>query len=116
MRRGAVNDPHGSAWRCVAGAAKADLPLPPPPHPCYLADVRPRMNPARKESAMLHTLKKLAYGARVAMSRSGELSQIDVAGLSTQVRSGGDGPPFFYLHSALGETIWLPFLEAWSKQ
>lgn len=65
---------------------------------------------------MFDTLKKLKYGARVLLSRSGELQMVDVAGRQTQVRHGGEGPPFVYLHSALGETIWLPFLEAWSKQ
>src|SRR6516162_4402045 len=65
---------------------------------------------------MFRTLKKLAYGARVLMSRSGELEMIDVAGKPTQMRHAGEGPPFFYLHSALGETVWLPFLEKWSKQ
>lgn len=64
---------------------------------------------------MLNTLKKLAYGARMLLSRSGELSIVDIAGTPTQIRRGGEGPPFFYLHSALGETIWLPFLERWSK-
>ena len=65
---------------------------------------------------MLKTLRKLAYGARVALARGGELSMVDAAGIQTQVRSGGDGPPFVYLHSAIGETLWLPFLEKWSKQ
>lgn len=64
---------------------------------------------------MLNVLKKLTYGARVLLSRSGELAVVDIAGTPTQIRRGGEGPPFFYLHSALGETIWLPFLERWSK-
>ena len=30
---------------------------------------------------------------------------------------GGDGPPFVYLHSTLGESFrWLPFYQAWAKQ
>jgi pimeloyl-ACP methyl ester carboxylesterase len=41
---------------------------------------------------------------------------VDVAGRKIQMQHGGDGPPFVYLHSALGETLWLPFLEKWSKQ
>ncbi|HMP60378.1 MAG TPA: alpha/beta hydrolase [Gemmatales bacterium] len=65
---------------------------------------------------MFRVLKKLAYGARVLLARSGELSVVDVAGVPTQIRRGGEGPPFFYLHSALGETIWLPFLELWSRK
>ncbi len=65
---------------------------------------------------MFEGLKKLRYGARVLLSRSGTLEMIDVAGRQTQIRHGGEGPPFFYLHSALGECIWLPFLETWAKQ
>lgn len=33
---------------------------------------------------------------------------IDVAGKETQVVKGGDGPPLVYLHSAGGETTWMP--------
>ena len=30
---------------------------------------------------------------------------------------GGEGPPFVYLHSTLGESfMWLPFYQAWAKQ
>jgi pimeloyl-ACP methyl ester carboxylesterase len=65
---------------------------------------------------MFDALKKLAYGARVLLSRSGETSLVDVSGRQTQVRHGGDGPPLVYLHSGIGETVWLPFLERWAKQ
>lgn len=65
---------------------------------------------------MFKALQKLTYGARVLLSRSGTLEMIDVAGRPTQMRHGGQGPPLVYLHSALGETVWLPFLEKWSKQ
>jgi pimeloyl-ACP methyl ester carboxylesterase len=65
---------------------------------------------------MLESLKKLRYGARVLLSRSGSLEMIDVAGRKTQMHHGGEGPALVYLHSALGETLWLPFLEQWSKQ
>ncbi len=65
---------------------------------------------------MLNKLKKLTYGARVLLSRSGNLEMIDVAGRPTQVQHGGEGEPFVYLHSALGETMWLPFLEKWARQ
>jgi pimeloyl-ACP methyl ester carboxylesterase len=64
---------------------------------------------------MLDTLKKLQYGARVLLSRNGLLEMIDVHGRPTQVQHGGSGPPFVYLHSALGETLWLPFLDKWSR-
>jgi pimeloyl-ACP methyl ester carboxylesterase len=30
---------------------------------------------------------------------------------------GGEGPPFLYLHSSLGESaLWLPFYQAWAKR
>ena len=65
---------------------------------------------------MFDSLKKIRYGARYLLSRRGNLEMIDVRGRATQVLHGGEGPPFVYLHSALGEAVWLPFLEAWSKQ
>jgi pimeloyl-ACP methyl ester carboxylesterase len=65
---------------------------------------------------MFETLKKLKYGARMLLSRRGELEMIDVCGRPTQVRHGGEGEPFVYLHSALGETSWLPFVEAFAKR
>jgi pimeloyl-ACP methyl ester carboxylesterase len=36
-------------------------------------------------------------------------NSIDVAGKKTQLTVGGDGPPLLYLHSASGETEWMPF-------
>ena len=36
---------------------------------------------------------------------------VDVQGKNTQLTSGGTGPPLLYLHSASGETEWLPFHE-----
>jgi pimeloyl-ACP methyl ester carboxylesterase len=65
---------------------------------------------------MYNAFKKLQYGARMLLSRTGSVEMVDVAGRWTQVRHGGQGPPFVYLHSALGETVWLPFLEKWSRQ
>jgi pimeloyl-ACP methyl ester carboxylesterase len=41
---------------------------------------------------------------------------IDVAGKSTQLTVGGDGPPLMYLHSAGGETDWMPFHELLAKK
>jgi pimeloyl-ACP methyl ester carboxylesterase len=66
---------------------------------------------------MLNTLKKLRYAARVVLSANGgEMETIDVAGRPTELRHGGNGPPFLYLHSTLGESIrWLPFHQAWAK-
>ncbi len=37
-------------------------------------------------------------------------------GRPTVLMHGGDGPPFVYLHSTLGESFrWLPFYQAWAK-
>jgi len=34
-----------------------------------------------------------------------------IAGKKTQLTIGGSGPPLLYLHSAGGETEWMPFHE-----
>lgn len=67
---------------------------------------------------MFKTLKKLKYGARVLLSRSkGQPETVEIAGRPTVIRHEGDGPPFVYLHSTLGESaMWLPFLHTWSQQ
>jgi pimeloyl-ACP methyl ester carboxylesterase len=67
---------------------------------------------------MFDVLKKLRYGTRVYLSRrGGEAETIDVAGRPTVIMHGGDGPPFVYLHSSLGESFqWLPFYQTWAKQ
>lgn len=66
---------------------------------------------------MFDALKKLKYGARVLLSRKGgEPEIIDLRGRPVSIMSGGDGPPFVYLHSTLGESMrWLPFHAAWGK-
>ncbi len=66
---------------------------------------------------MFEALKKLRYGARVLLSgRGGEAETIDVRGQPTVIMHGGDGPPFVYLHSTLGESFrWFPFHQAWAK-
>jgi pimeloyl-ACP methyl ester carboxylesterase len=67
---------------------------------------------------MFDRLKQLKYGARVWLSRSGGKPEtIEVAGRATVLLHGGDGPPFVYLHSTLGESmLWLPFYQAWAKR
>jgi len=67
---------------------------------------------------MFDALKKLKYGARVFLSRKGgEPEVIDLRGRPVSIMSGGEGPPFVYLHSTLGESMrWLPFHAAWSKR
>jgi pimeloyl-ACP methyl ester carboxylesterase len=66
---------------------------------------------------MFGKLKKLRYGARVLLAAGGGQSEtVELAGRSIALRHGGEGPPFVYLHSTLGESaMWLPFLQTWSK-
>jgi pimeloyl-ACP methyl ester carboxylesterase len=67
---------------------------------------------------MFDTLKKLRYGARVWLSRNnGQPETIEINGRPTVILQSGEGTPFVYLHSTLGESfMWLPFYQAWSKQ
>jgi pimeloyl-ACP methyl ester carboxylesterase len=67
---------------------------------------------------MFDTLKKLRYGARVWLSRNnGQPETIDINGRPTVVLQAGEGTPFVYLHSTLGESfMWFPFYQAWAKQ
>ncbi len=62
-------------------------------------------------------LSKIKYGARVLLAqRGGEAETVALPGREIVVRHGGDGPPFVYLHSALGEgSMWLPFMQTWAK-
>ena len=67
---------------------------------------------------MFEKLKKLKYGVRVLLSRSGGQPEVvDVHGRPTELMHNGEGKPFVYLHSTLGETaMWLPFYQTWSKE
>ncbi len=67
---------------------------------------------------MFDKLKKLKYQARVLLSRSGgHPEKISVNGRPTVIMHAGEGAPFVYLHSTLGESfMWLPFYQAWAKQ
>jgi pimeloyl-ACP methyl ester carboxylesterase len=67
---------------------------------------------------MFNILKKLKFGARVFLSRKGgETEMIDVRGRPTAIMHGGEGEPFVYLHSSLGETfLWFPFFQSFAKQ
>jgi len=66
---------------------------------------------------MFKLLRKLKYGARVLLSRKGgEEEIIDLNGRPVAMRHGGNGPPFVYLHSTLGESMrWLPFHDIWAR-
>ena len=67
---------------------------------------------------MFEKLKKLKYGVRVLLSRGGgQPETIDVAGRPTVLMHSGEGTPFVYLHSTLGEAfMWLPFYQTWARQ
>jgi pimeloyl-ACP methyl ester carboxylesterase len=67
---------------------------------------------------MLKLFKKLQYGARVYLSKGGgQPETVDIAGKATIITSGGEGEPFVYLHSSLGESMmWLPFHQAFAKK
>src|SRR5262245_57441174 len=66
---------------------------------------------------MLNRLKQLTYGARVLLSRGGgQPETIDLHGRPTVLMHAGEGTPFVYLHSTLGEAfMWFPFYQAWAK-
>ena len=66
---------------------------------------------------LLKRLKNWKYKARVLLSRSGgQPETIDVAGRPTVLMHAGEGMPFVYLHSALGEAaLWLPYYQAWAR-
>src|SRR4051812_11991431 len=67
---------------------------------------------------MLNILKKLQFGARVLLAQSGgQPETIDIAGKPTVIMNGGNGEPFVYLHSALGESfMWFPFFQTLAKK
>jgi pimeloyl-ACP methyl ester carboxylesterase len=67
---------------------------------------------------MFEAFKKLKYGVRVLLSRKGgEPETIDLAGRPTVLMHGGEGAPFVYLHSALGEAfVWFPFYRTWANK
>ena len=67
---------------------------------------------------MLNLLKKLQFGARVFLAKGGgQPETVDIAGKPVIITSGGEGVPFVYLHSALGESMmWLPFHQAFAKK
>lgn len=66
---------------------------------------------------MFDTLKKLKYGARFLLSRgNGQPETVTISGRATVLRHAGEGTPFVYLHSTLGESnTWLPFHQGWAR-
>jgi pimeloyl-ACP methyl ester carboxylesterase len=67
---------------------------------------------------MFERLKKLKYGVRVWLSQGGGTPEtVSIAGKATVIMHSGEGTPFVYLHSTLGESfLWLPFYQAWAKK
>ena len=70
------------------------------------------------DELMFKLFKKLQYGARVLLSKGGgQPETIEVSGRPTVLMHAGEGTPFVYLHSTLGESfMWFPFYEALSKK
>src|SRR5262249_19164750 len=65
---------------------------------------------------MLDKLKGLQYALKI-LSRSKEhTSFIDIAGRKAQIMEVGEGEALLYLHSALGENLWLGFHEALAEE
>jgi pimeloyl-ACP methyl ester carboxylesterase len=67
---------------------------------------------------MFEALKKLKYGARVLLSRGGgQPETVSLDGRPVVLMHAGEGTPFVYLHSTLGESfMWFPFYQAWAKE
>lgn len=65
---------------------------------------------------MLEKLKRLQYGARIKLYSGDQLQVVEVAGRRTQLLRGGRGAPLLYLHTAIGETNWMPFHQSLSRQ
>jgi pimeloyl-ACP methyl ester carboxylesterase len=67
---------------------------------------------------MFERLKKLKFGVRVWLSKGGgQPETISVAGRPTVIMHAGEGTPFVYLHSALGESfMWLPYYQTLAKK
>jgi pimeloyl-ACP methyl ester carboxylesterase len=67
---------------------------------------------------MFEALKKLKYGARVLLSRGGgQPETVSLDGRPVVLLHAGEGTPFVYLHSTLGESfMWFPFYQAWAKE
>jgi pimeloyl-ACP methyl ester carboxylesterase len=61
-------------------------------------------------------LKQWQYGAKVKLHAADKMKLVQVAGRQTQLLQAGAGEPLVYLHSALGETLWLPFHQALAKR
>jgi pimeloyl-ACP methyl ester carboxylesterase len=65
---------------------------------------------------MLEKLKRIQYGARIKLYSGDQMNVAEVRGRRTQYLRGGAGTPLLYLHTGIGETSWLPFHQALSRQ
>src|SRR5437870_3997075 len=66
---------------------------------------------AEKGSIPLCLFAPLRLCARILRMTKPSTTFPIVAGKKTQLTIGGEGPPLLYLHSAGGETDWMPFHE-----
>jgi pimeloyl-ACP methyl ester carboxylesterase len=66
---------------------------------------------------MFKKFQQLRYGVRVLLSKKGgEPETVEVGGRSVVLMHAGDGTPFVYLHSTVGESfMWFPFYQALAK-
>jgi pimeloyl-ACP methyl ester carboxylesterase len=64
---------------------------------------------------MLEKLKQLQYGARVKLYSGDQLKQVELDDRRVRLLRAGAGEPLVYLHSAIGETMWLPFHQGLAR-
>jgi hypothetical protein len=64
---------------------------------------------------MLEKLKRLQYGARIKLYSGDQMNVVEIGGRRTQYLRGGSGAPLLYLHTGIGETNWMPFHQALSR-
>ncbi len=66
---------------------------------------------------MIEKLKRLQYGARMRLySAADKIQVIEVDGRKTQLLRSGKGSHLIYLHSVIGETMWLPFHQGLARE
>ncbi|HKV37571.1 MAG TPA: alpha/beta hydrolase [Blastocatellia bacterium] len=58
---------------------------------------------------MFDKMKQLQYGLKILSDSKEHTRLVELGGHKVQIMEGGEGEPLLYLHSALGENLWLPF-------
>jgi pimeloyl-ACP methyl ester carboxylesterase len=64
---------------------------------------------------MFEKLKGLQYGARIRLYQNNQRQTLDVGGKKVGLLRAGEGEPLVYLHSVLGENVWLPFHQGLAR-